>query len=269
MKLRLLYLSIMIVSLSFSRPPETTSQEETSKDAAAQVTAEPSAPKIPAAESAPIVTMIFGNESNDFEIVFTLAQVGDYFGNKNAGTYYPHFLPNNGKITRETFTFDPGALEYGPNVYPFMFTYKDGIYYIVFVTSKILNEKTDYPFFATIVKITDVQEKSNSAEIETIANLYFKQNDTLALGLMADKLEFYNVTQKTKAGFITDIKEAQSPRVQLAPKTKPKALPSNKKKITLKGTRRPVAAQPIKRSPLKSPLVKPISTPRAVQSAKF
>lgn len=220
---------------------------------------------------APLVSLVFGNESKTFETVFTLVQVDQYFGNKNAGAYYPEFIPVKGKLTRDTFAFDPGALTQGPNVYPFMFSYQGDLYYLVFVTSKILTEKTEYPFFASIIKLVDIDQKSNSAEIQTIANLYFNPNDTLAVLLGADKLEFYNVTQKTKAGFLEQKAPAPAPvrpqsvPVQLVPKTVPKPVVAQKKKVLLQPNRRPVAAKPLnpKRS---APVLRPKTTPRPARA---
>ncbi len=256
MKLRLLIILLSIKGLVYTAPPETTSQEGSLPAAQAQ-----------GAAPAPLVSLVVGNESKAFETLYTLVDVDEYFGNKNGGAYYPQFIPVNGKVTRETFTFDPGALAQGPNVYPFIFTYKGDIYYIVFVTSTILTEKSDFPFFATIVKLIDIEPKSNSAEIETIANLYFNQNDTLAVLLAADKLEFYNVTQKTKAGFVNEKEKAsvsqapQSPRPQLIPKTVPKPPVAKKKKVLLQPSRRPVAAKRL------SPLLRPKTTPKPARTA--
>ncbi len=220
MKLRLQVILLSVTGLVYGVPPENVAP-------------------------APIVSLVIENASKAFETLYTLVDVDEYFGNKNGGAYYPHFISVNGKVMRDTFTFDPGALAQGPNVYPFMFTYKGNIYYIVFLTSAILTEKTEYPFFASIVKLVDIDLKSNSAEIETIANLYFNQNDTLALLLGADKLEFYNMTQKTKAGFINEKEKArvspssQSPR----PRTLPKLPAGQRKNVLLQPSRKPVAAR--------------------------
>lgn len=214
----------------------------------------------PGSVPAPIVSVIFSNESNYIENLFTLVQTGDYFGNKNAGAYYPQFIPLKGIVKRDTFTFDPGAIAQGPNVYPFMFTYKGGVYYLLFVTSKILEEKTDFPFFATIIKVVDIQEKDNSAQIETIANLYFNQNDTLALALQPDRLAFGNVTNQTMAGFVNGKPPtlAQRQPVKLTPRTAPK-----KRKVQLKPTSMPKPVVSVKTA-VKSkrpPLLSPLRTP--------
>lgn len=232
MKLRMIGIIALIAQLTYAVPPEAPIEN-------------PTAP-------APVVSMVFVNEGNAIENVFTLASSGDYFGAKNVGLYYPHFLASHGQIKRDAFAFDPLAMVQGINTYPFMFTYKGSFYYLVFATEKLLEEKArgKFPFFATIVKVSDIQEKTNSAQIETVANLFFNQNDTLALGLQADKLEFYNMTQKTKAEFV-GAQPAKSP-LKLTPKTAPK------KKVLLQGVRKPVAAQPVK-----MPLLKPTRMPVA------
>lgn len=198
---------------------------------------------VPQEAPAPVVSMIFANDSNSIENLFSLAESGDYFGAKNVGLYYPHFLAPKGQVKRDAFAFDPLAMVQGINTYPFMFTYKGNFYYLVFASSKLLEEKeqAQFPFFATIVKVTEIQEKNNSAQIDTVANLYFNQNDTLALGLSADKIEFYNVTQKTKAV----LANGKVP-LKLIPKTVPQ-----KKKVVLQGTRKPIVARPVKGSPLR------------------
>lgn len=209
---------------------------------------------------APLVSVIFSNESNYIENLFTLVQTGDYFGNKNAGAYYSQFIPLNGIIKRDTFTFDPSAIAQGPNVYPFMFTYKGGMYYLLFVSSKILEEKTDFPFFATIIKVVDIQEKDNSAQIETIANLYFNQNDTLALSLQSDRLAFGNVTNQTLAGFVNGKQPTQAQRqpVRLTPKIVPK-----KRKVQLKPTAmpKPVVSVKVPAQSPRRPILSPLRTP--------
>lgn len=213
---------------------------------------------------APIVSVIFSNEDKEVEIVGTLVQIGEYFGNKNAGAYYHQLIPAKGIIKRDSFAFDPGALEEGPNVYPFMFTHKGDIYYLVFVTSKILEEKTEFPFFAIILKVISIDEKNNSAEIESVANVYFNQNDTLAIALQPNGLAFGNVTNQTLAGFVN---EKQQPiqvvkkRVNLVPKVKPKRrvrlIPTTKPKpvVSLK------ALQKKSTSPLRHGLLTPKTKP--------
>lgn len=216
------------------------------------------------AAPAPVVSVIFGNQSNSFENVFTLVARGDYFGNKKGGAYYPQFLPAKGTLTRQTFSFDPLALIQGPSVYPFMFTYKEDIYYLVFVSAKLLEEKTDFPFFASIIKVTDIQEKDNSAQIDTIANLNFNQNDTLALGINSDSLQFYNMTNKTRAQFLEQAGTAKSSGspVTLKPKTLPTNPSQKTRKVTLRPAVSPKPATPVtspakSASPLLMPKVKP------------
>lgn len=214
------------------------------------------------APAAPIVSVIFSNEGNELETLLTLVQTGDFFGNKNAGAYYHQLIPAKGIVKRDSFAFDPGALEEGPNVYPFMFTHKGGIYYLVFVTSKILEEKTEFPFFATIIKVTSIDEKSNSAEIETVANVYFNQNDTLAIALQPGGLAFGNVTNQTLAGFVNEKQPSQvvKKRVNLVPKIKPK------KRVRLVPTSKPkpvVSLKPQQRNSA-SGLRRGLLTPKTV-----
>lgn len=244
MKLRLLSVFILASQIALSVPPETKEM-----------------PMV-ATPAAPIVSIMFASESSSFERVFTLVQSGDYFGNKNSGVYYPQILSPNNKIERNTFIFDSGALLQGPNVYPFMFTHKGEFYYLVFATSRLLEEKSEFPFFASIVKVAEVDEKTNSAQIDTVANLYFKQNDTLALILKKDNFEFYNVTQKTKAGFVKGAGQSQS-LVKLTPKVLPK-----RRKVSLKPLTSPKpvrsVAQPANAAPVR-PLLKPIKSPAPAQ----
>lgn len=216
MKLRLTWLPILAASITFSVSPETTSQGEAPKEVAVQEVTAP----------APIVSVIFSNESNNLENVFTLVGSGDFFGNKNAGIYYPEFVPAKGTLERKSITFDPGVLQRGPNVYPFMFTYKGAFYYLLFITSAILEEKTNFPFFASIIKVSNIQVKDKSAEIETIANLFFNQNDTLAIAFQTNRLAFGNVTTKQLAGFVTETRQ-QLPAAPQVPARRKVALQSN------------------------------------------
>jgi hypothetical protein len=191
--------------------------------------------------AAPIVSVVFSNEGTGIENVLTLVQTGEYFGNKNAGAYYPQFIPAQGMVKRDSFAFDPGALEQGPNVYPFIFTYNGDIYYLVFVTSAILEEKTEFPFFASIIKVSSINQADNSAQISTIANLYFKQNDTLVVALQPQGLAFGNLTNKSLAAFV-DGKQSDTAKkkVLLIPKIKPK------RKVRLNPTTKPKPVFPIK-----------------------
>ncbi|CAN5136135.1 hypothetical protein BH09DEP1_BH09DEP1_2240 [soil metagenome] len=187
---------------------------------------------LPRSAPAPIVNIVFGNESKKIETVFTLVNTGLFFGNNNGGAYYPQFLPINGKVQRNAFVFNPAALLPGANTYPFIFTYKGDIYQIIFSSTKLLQEKTDFQFFATIIRIASVQEKDKSAKINTVANLYFNQNDLLALHMRADKLQFYNVTSKAAAEFYSqnEVQNNNSP-VKPKPKPKPQGLPVNPAQI--------------------------------------
>lgn len=216
----------------------------------------------PAIAAAPIVSVVFVNESENIENVFTLVCQGEYFGNKRAGAYYPQFLPINSTLKRDTFSFDPFALVQGPGVYPFMFTYKGGLYYLVFATGQLLEKKIDSSFFATIVKVSGIQANQNAAQIDTIATLNFNQNDTVALGMNESRLQFYNLTNRTRAEFISQ-EEAKptSGVVKLKPKTMPKSTQS--RKVLLRPTTTPKPVTPIKApvAPAKAPLLVPKTRP--------
>ena len=174
---------------------------------------------------APVVNIIFSNESTDFESVFSLVSTGSFFGNKNAGAYYPQFIPENAQIKRDAFVFDPYAIQLGPNVYPFMFTYKGEFYYLVFLTTKILKEKTDYPFFASILKIESIPSDNRPVRIETIANIFFSSNDRLAVGFLKDHLAFVNVTDIKVARYAGKPTQKGGPQY-VNPQTSPVYMPN-------------------------------------------
>ncbi len=205
--------------------------------------------ELSAVKAVPVATVVFGNETNALETIFTLVESGDYFGKQNVGIYYPEFIPQGGITQRDSFAFDPGALIHGLNVYPFMFTYKGNFYYLVLASTQLQKEKTDFPFFATIIKVATISGKENTAQIDTIANLYFKSNDTLAIGLLPDRLAFLNVTQNTGAGFVEQIK-AKPAGPSLVPKKQP--APARKKKVILQGKTKPVAAKPVRGTPARA-----------------
>jgi hypothetical protein len=174
MKLKLLFLSVLIVSVAIL-----------AEDG-------PSNP-------APIVNIVFGNSTDSVESVFSFAGLGPYLDNKVAALYNPQFLgTKNGQLKMNSIVFDPQAYKRGVGTYPFLFTYKGGFYYLFFSSSKLLGESTELPFFATVIKITGLDDKTKSAKVETITNIEFAQNDHLAIALDKDEIKFYNITKKRR-----------------------------------------------------------------------
>ncbi|GMU19180.1 MAG: hypothetical protein AMXMBFR12_03720 [Candidatus Babeliales bacterium] len=166
---------------------------------------------------APVVNVIFGNKSNNLEAVFSLAEIGSYQSIKNAGLYYPQILPaQSGQIKKDSVVFDPAAYSRGIGSYPFMFSYKGGFYYLFFSNSELLKEKSNFPFFATVIKVVGVDERTKSAKIETITNIDFNQNDVLVIALDQDEMKFYNMTTQVRVRPLSQ-EHKQSPAIKSPP----------------------------------------------------
>lgn len=148
---------------------------------------------------APIVNIVFGNSTDSVESVFSFAGLGPYLDNKKATLFHPQFLgPKSGELKINSIVFDPEAYTRGVGTYPFLFTYKGGFYYLFFSSTKLLGESAELPFFATVIKITGLDDKTKSAKVETITNIDFAQNDYLAIALDKDEIKFYNITRKRR-----------------------------------------------------------------------
>lgn len=184
----------------------------------------------PKANPAPVVNIIFGNSTNSIESVFSFAGVGPAADSKITGLYRPQFIPqNNGQIKKDAFVFDPNAYARGVGTYPFLFTYKNGFYYLFFSSSKLANIKSEFPFFATVIKVSGLDEKTKVAKLQTITNIDFDQNDTLVIALDKDDMKFYNLTKKTRVSKLPrERKQPPTPTQAIEPaanKPKPSRLP--------------------------------------------
>lgn len=192
---------------------------------------------------APVVNVIFGNKSNNLEAVFSLAEIGSYQNIKNAGLYYPQILPaQNGQIKKDSVVFDPAAYSRGIGSYPFMFSYKGRFYYLFFSSSELLKEKSNFPFFATVIKVVGVDERTKSAKIETITNIDFNQNDVLVIALDQDEMKFYNMTTQVRFRPLSQEQKQSS-----ASKSPPPPVPART------GVRAPVRTMPKPPVPPRAP----------------